>query len=65
MIVYDQVPVSVRNEITVSPVTLSGGVLDDQTGKITWNLDLKSQEQKDLKFQYEVKYPKNQRVILE
>ena len=65
LIIEDQIPVSTRSEITVNPLEWSGADLDKITGKLTWTLQLNPQDQKELKFQYEVRYPKNQRIILE
>ena len=63
--VEDQIPVSVNSEITVEALELSGGKLDPQTGKVSWIIDVPSGSQKELKLQYEVKYPKREKVILD
>jgi hypothetical protein len=63
--VEDQIPVSVNSAISVSPIQLSAGSLDPQTGKVTWEITLAPGEQKKLSLQYEVKYPKSERVILD
>lgn len=63
--IFDQIPVSVVSEITVNPLGLSNGQLDTQTGKVTWELTIDSQQQKEINFQYEVKYPRKEKVILE
>lgn len=63
--VEDQIPVSVNSAISVSPIQLSAGSLDPQTGKVTWEITLAPGEQKKLLLQYEVKYPKSERVILD
>jgi uncharacterized protein (TIGR02231 family) len=65
LIIVDQIPVSTRSEIVVNPLEVSGAISDKLTGILKWELQLNSLDQKDLKFQYEVKYPKNQRIILE
>ena len=65
LVVEDQVPVSTRSEITVNATDVGGADYNKTNGKLTWKLRLDPQQQKDLKFQYEVRYPKNQRVILE
>jgi hypothetical protein len=44
---------------------LSGGTLNPQTGLIEWEVKLQPGEQKALKFGYEVKYPKREKVILD
>lgn len=62
---FDQIPVSVVSDIIVSPIELSKGQLDGKTGKIIWELTIEPQQQKEINFQYEVKYPKKEKVILE
>jgi uncharacterized protein (TIGR02231 family) len=61
----DQIPVSSNSSINVDPVEVSGGKLDQQTGEIKWNLDIKPQETKQIVLTYSVKYPRDKTVILE
>jgi uncharacterized protein (TIGR02231 family) len=61
----DQIPVSSNNSINVDPVELSGGKLNQQTGEIKWDLEIKPQETKQIVLTYSVKYPKEKTVILE
>ncbi|SFA78816.1 DUF4139 domain-containing protein [Algoriphagus aquimarinus] len=63
--VEDQIPVSVNSDISVETVQLSGGKLDPQTGKITWLLTIPAGQQQVIPLQYEVKYPKKEKVILD
>lgn len=63
--VFDQIPVSVMSDIIVDPLELSVGQFDDTSGKVTWKLTVEAQQQKELNLQYEVKYPKREKVILE
>lgn len=63
--VKDQVPVSSNGSIEVQPIELSGGKLNSQTGYITWDLDIKPGETKQLTLTYSVKYPKDRTVVLE
>ncbi|MAN87439.1 MAG: hypothetical protein CL555_11570 [Algoriphagus sp.] len=63
--VKDQIPVSVNSNISVSAIELSGGKLDSDTGIITWQITVPPGSQQKLGFQYEVKYPKNEKVILD
>ncbi|GMQ31438.1 mucoidy inhibitor MuiA family protein [Algoriphagus confluentis] len=65
LLVKDQIPVSVNSNITVTPGELSGGKLDPQTGVITWEISLAPGAQQKVSFQYEVKYPKSERIILD
>ncbi|UII25125.1 mucoidy inhibitor MuiA family protein [Fulvivirga maritima] len=62
---FDQIPVAVISDISVTENNLSGGKLDEKTGEVTWELNLEPQEQKELKLSYDVKYPKYEKVILE
>lgn len=61
---FDQIPVSVMSDIMVNPIELSAGKLTDD-GKVTWILNIDPKQQKEFKLQYEVKYPKRERVLLE
>jgi uncharacterized protein (TIGR02231 family) len=61
----DQIPVSSNSGITVDAIELSGGKINGQTGEIKWDLEIKSQETKQLVLTYSVKYPKDKTVILE
>lgn len=63
--VFDQIPVSVISEITVTTEEITGGTLDGKTGQVVWQLTIDPQQQKDLKLEYEVKYPKREKVLLE
>jgi hypothetical protein len=63
--IFDQIPVSVVSDIVISADELDKGNLDGETGKVTWELRLEAQQQKDLKLQYEVKYPRRERILLE
>ena len=62
---HDQIPVSSNSSITVDPIDLSGGRLDEQTGEIKWDLEMKPQETKQVVLTYSVKYPKDKTVVLE
>jgi uncharacterized protein (TIGR02231 family) len=61
----DQIPVSSNSSITVDPIDLSGGRLNEQTGEIKWDLEIKPQETKQVVLTYSVKYPKEKTVVLE
>ena len=62
---FDQIPVAVVSEIVVSAVELTKGQLNEKTGQVTWVLDLLPQQQTSIDFQYEVKYPRRERIVLE
>jgi uncharacterized protein (TIGR02231 family) len=61
----DQVPLSSNSGITVEATELSGGKLNSQTGEISWDLEIKPSETKQVILTYSVKYPKDRTVILE
>jgi uncharacterized protein (TIGR02231 family) len=65
MTLNDQIPVSSNSSINVDPTEISGGHLNQQTGEIKWDLELKPQESKQIILTYSVKYPKDKIVILE
>lgn len=53
--VEDQFPVSTMDDIKVTLVNNGGAEVDEQEGKLTWKLNLKPGEKKELKFSYSVK----------
>lgn len=65
LLVEDQVPVSQNSAIEVDVQELSGGQLDKETGKVSWSFNLKEREEKKLQLKYQVRYPKNQSVIVQ
>lgn len=65
LVVKDQIPVSINSNIEVTAAELSGGSLDTQTGIVTWEITLAPGAQQKLSLQYEVKYPKSERIILD
>ncbi len=62
---YDQLPVSRNNNITVTAEEISGGTLDEAKGIITWQITLQPGEQRELPLRYKVKYPKGRNLIIE
>ena len=62
---YDQLPVSRNNNITVTAEEISGGSLDEAKGIITWQITLQPGEQRDVALRYKVKYPKGRNLIIE
>ncbi|MEP2773552.1 MAG: mucoidy inhibitor MuiA family protein [Fulvivirga sp.] len=65
MTLFDQVPVSINSEIEVDITDLSGGILNEKTGEVTWSFIVEPQKQIPLKLGYDVKYPKREKVILD
>jgi uncharacterized protein (TIGR02231 family) len=61
----DQIPVSSNSSISIDTIELSGGKLNEQTGELKWDLEIKPQETRQIVLTYAVKYPKDKTVILE
>jgi hypothetical protein len=64
-LVEDQVPVSQNAAIEVDTQDISGAEMNKATGKLSWNFTLEPQAVKQLRVKYQVKYPKNQSVIVQ
>ncbi|MEM8892858.1 MAG: DUF4139 domain-containing protein, partial [Bacteroidota bacterium] len=62
---YDQIPVSMLNQIDVKTKNISGAKYDEDTGELVWEISLEPLEQKEFVLEYEVKYPKRERLYLE
>ncbi len=65
LLVEDQVPVSQNSAIEVEVQEASGVKPDPLTGKVSWNFLLNSQDDKKIALKYQVKYPKNQPLIVQ
>jgi TonB-dependent SusC/RagA subfamily outer membrane receptor len=61
----DQVPVSSNKEIQVETLELSGGVMNENTGKVVWTIDLKPNETRQVILKYSVKSPKDKTVVVD
>ncbi len=62
--VYDQIPISKNDAISVTQEVLSGGSVNAITGEVKWEITLQPGETKAIDFGYSVKYPKDMNVIL-
>ncbi len=62
--IYDQVPISQSNDISVVVDQLSDGIKDDLTGEVTWELNIPSGGVQGKEIGYTVKYPKDANVTL-
>ncbi|MDP4228503.1 MAG: mucoidy inhibitor MuiA family protein, partial [Bacteroidota bacterium] len=65
LILEDQFPISTDKDMTVKKTDYSGATIDEQTGKVTWKLTLKSSEEQKVNLGYSVEHPKNKPVVLE
>ena len=65
IIIQDQFPVSVNKEIEVKETKAADATINEETGIITLNFVLQPSQEKKLRLSYEVKYPKDKKVVLE
>lgn len=63
--IEDQFPISKTDEITVEQIEQTGAILDKESGKLTWDLELAPNEKKVLTIKYSVKYPKDRKLVVE
>ncbi len=64
IVVEDQFPITTNKEIEIEQLEASGGIVDENTGKVTWNLKIKPYETKKLIIKYSVKFPKEQSIVV-
>jgi uncharacterized protein (TIGR02231 family) len=64
LLLEDQVPISSNNEIEVELKETTGGIFDEQTGKLSWQFNIKPEETVVKKLTYSVKYPKDRIINL-
>lgn len=60
--IFDQVPISQSNQITVLTDEISDGEKSDETGEVTWRLKVAANGVVSKEIGYTVKYPKNMRI---
>ena len=59
MLLKDQFPLSTDKEITIELLDKDGAKANEETGVLTWEIKLKSNETKKYRISYKVKYPKD------
>lgn len=65
IVIQDQLPISSESEVTVEGDVKPAGKIDNDTQIVTWDLEIKSAEEKKLELKYTVKFPKDKIIILE
>lgn len=63
--IEDQFPISENKSIVIEQLENSNGKVNDQTGKVIWNLELEPNEKKELNLKYSVKYPNTMHLNVE
>ena len=61
----DQVPVSATREISVEDVKAAEARIDKESGIATWAISLLPDQEKRLEISYNVKYPKDRKLVLD
>jgi uncharacterized protein (TIGR02231 family) len=64
LLLKDQYPLSTNKEIEVELLQSDGAKVNAETGIITWQLQLKPNENKKFRISYKVRYPKDQNLNL-
>jgi len=62
IIVLDQIPISGQEEITVSDKVYDRGVLNEDTGIVTWDLTISNGNSEKVQIKYLITYPKTWRI---
>lgn len=65
LVLEDQFPISTNDKIEVKKGNYDEAILEEKTGKLTWELDILENTKKQVVFDYEVKFPKKEHVVLE
>ncbi len=58
----DQVPISQENDIEVNTEEMSNANLNEENGKLSWDMKLASGKSRKVVISFTVKYPRNKRV---
>ena len=64
LLLKDQYPLSTNKEIEVELLQSDGAKVNTETGILTWQLQLKPNENKKFRLSYKVRYPKDQNLNL-
>lgn len=63
LLLKDQFPLSGIKEVEVKLDENGGATVNEETGVMTWKIELKPGESKKVRFSYTVKYPKDKRIV--
>ncbi len=65
IVVYDQIPISKNESVSVVTEQTTGAKKDAETGELKWELPIQPGEAKSVELGYSVKYPKDAQVTLQ
>lgn len=63
LLLKDQYPLSNIKEVEVKLEDAGGAMINEELGVLTWKLELKPGESKKIRFSYNVKYPKDKKIV--
>ncbi|MGZ8510769.1 MAG: DUF4139 domain-containing protein [Chitinophagaceae bacterium] len=63
LLLKDQYPLSTIKEVEVKLEDNAEATVNEETGVLTWKINLKPGESKKVRFSYSVKYPKDKKII--
>jgi uncharacterized protein (TIGR02231 family) len=63
LLLKDQFPLSTIKEVEVKLEDSGDAVVNEETGVLTWKMSLKPGESKKVRFTYNVKYPKDKKIV--
>jgi uncharacterized protein (TIGR02231 family) len=63
LLLKDQFPLTNIKEVEVSLDDSGDAMVNNETGVLTWKLNLKPGESKKVRFSYSVKYPKDKKIV--
>jgi uncharacterized protein (TIGR02231 family) len=58
ILVEDQIPVSTQNDLEIKLISSDQAIHAIETGKLSWNISLEPKQVKNIRFSYELIYPK-------
>lgn len=62
LIIKDQIPISQNNDLKVKLIESPGAEFDEETGFLTWKMEILNSGAQQIDYKYELKYPSNQEV---
>ena len=62
LILIDQIPVNMQKDINIELEERAGATLNEQSGELTWRLELKGGQSLRKKFSFKVRWPKDQTI---
>ena len=62
VLLKDSIPVSTDKTITVDATELNGGVLNEETGVISWDVEVAAKSTEEIKLAYTITWPKDKQL---